>query len=68
MQIPKNERQWLTQLANGQVQYIITSPPDRSVYKLYVPDSDTGWQLWGKHKSAGELAKRYEAHCRQRRA
>ena len=44
---------------SGQVLYMITSTADRSVYKLWVPTSD-GWMLWGKNKSAGELARKYD--------
>ena len=61
MDIPKSERQWLTvRDGHGQVQYIVTSTLDCSVYKLYVPGQD-GWNLWGKHRSAGELARKYES-------
>ena len=62
MKIPENERHWLIQKdAHGQVQYLITSTPDRSVYKLYVPATDTGdWKLVAKNKSAGELARRFK--------
>ena len=60
MIVPKGEVLWVTQKdAHGQVMYIVTSPPDRSVYKLYTPDGCGGWTLAAKHRSAGELVRRH---------
>ena len=59
MIVPKGEVLWVTQKdGHGQVLYIITSPPDRSVYKLWVPGED-GMRLMAKHRSAGELSRKY---------
>jgi hypothetical protein len=62
MSYPKGERVWLRHIdGHGQTRYIITSPPDRRVYKLYTPEEDGGWKLWGKDASAGKLADRFMA-------
>ena len=58
---PKGEIPWLSVYdGRRELRYIITSLPDRSVYKLYTPDGD-GWRLRGKHASAGVLAQRADA-------
>lgn len=58
---PKGETLWLSAYdGRRELRYIITSLPDRSVYKLYSPDGD-GWKLRGKHASAGVLAQRADA-------
>lgn len=62
MSYPKGERVWLRHIdGHGQTRYIITSPPDRRVYKLYTPEKDGSWKLWGKDASAGKLADRFMA-------
>lgn len=60
MNNPKGERVWL-ECFSPAGRYIITSPPDRRVYKLYTPEPDGGWKLWGKDASAGKLADRFMA-------
>ncbi len=60
MNYPKNERVWL-ECHCPAGRYIITSPPDRRIYKLYIPTPEGGWQLWGKDASAGKLADRFMA-------
>ena len=58
---PKGETHWLSAYdGRRELRYIITSLPDRSVYKLYIPDGD-GWRLAAKSKSAGELARRFDS-------
>lgn len=58
---PKGETLWLSAYdCRRELRYIITSLPDRSVYKLYSPDGD-GWRLRSKHASAGVLAQRADA-------
>ena len=58
---PKGETHWLSAYdGRRELRYIITSLPDRSVYKLYTPDGD-GWRLAAKSKSAGELARRFDS-------
>lgn len=60
MSYPKGERVWLRHIdGHGQTRYIITSPPDRRVYKLYTSEEDGSWKLWGKDASAGKLADRF---------
>lgn len=62
MSYPKGERVWLRHIdGHGQTRYIITSPLDRRVYKLYTPEEDGSWKLWGKDASAGKLADRFMA-------
>lgn len=60
MSYPKGEHVWL-ECHCPQGHYIITSPPDRRVYKLYTPEPDGSWKLWGKDPSAGKLAERFMA-------
>lgn len=60
MQLPKAEIQWrLARNAAGEVLCLITSLPDRSLYKLYVPEGEE-WRLWGRDRSAGKLAERFD--------
>lgn len=62
MQIPKNETLWVTQRdGHGQVLYVITAPPDRSVHKLYVPDGSDGWKMLFKANSPTDLYRRFDA-------
>ena len=60
MSYPKGERVWL-ECHSPKGRYIITSPPDRHVYKLYTPEPDGSWKLWGRDSSAGKLADRFIA-------
>ena len=58
---PKGETVWLeARNAQGEILYIVTSPSDRRIYKIYTPEPDGSWKLWGKHTSAGQLAERFE--------
>ena len=60
MNYPKGERVWLRFCdGKGNIVFIITSPPDRHVYKLYTPEPDGSWKLWGKDTSAGALDRRF---------
>lgn len=62
MNYPKNETVWLQcRDAQGRILYIITSPPDRREYRLYMPEPDGSWRRWGKDTSAGVLERRFLA-------
>lgn len=60
-ELPRDEIRWVAHYdEKNNLRFVVTSPRDRSVYKLYTPDGD-GWRLAAKSKSAGELARRFDS-------